>query len=229
VRALAKEAELKAEAPSRASFDQARSERDQSCKMDVGNQVLRAALAKLGMVAGNFERAKKEKNVVTQVVAATTGISPDAIAHNGPLGGEHSVARQAVNAVVGGLNGAIRKGISDAGHFLGIRQQQSDHVHINPAGTSFVVPPGLSWPLRLNLRSISQCVSNRPQLAMAMRHSIISNRRLNLASVIFKVAYQETRLFGCFLWRPLGGSLCKLSADRRRVRTIQGCEQSSGL
>jgi hypothetical protein len=165
VRALAKEAELKAEAPSRASFDQARSERDQSCKMDVGNQVLRAALAKLGMVAGNFERAKKEKNVVTQVVAATTGISPDAIAHNGPLGGEHSVARQAVNAVVGGLNGAIRKGISDAGHFLGIRQQQSDHVHINPAGTSFVVPPGLSWPLRLNLRSISQCVSNRPQLA----------------------------------------------------------------
>jgi hypothetical protein len=92
-------------ADGQASIDKARAE----CKSDVGSQVLRVATAPIGWVAGNFESAKGEKNIFTQVYHAVTGISPDAIAHNGPLGGPNAEARKIVNAIAGGPNGEVRK------------------------------------------------------------------------------------------------------------------------
>lgn len=77
---------------------------DNSCKMDVGNQMLRgtlnAALAPIDMVSRNWEVAKKESGVGAQALAAATGISFDAINQNGGVfggglsGGENSVFRK---------------------------------------------------------------------------------------------------------------------------------------
>jgi hypothetical protein len=67
----------------------------------------------IGWVAGNFQAAKNEKNVVTQVFHALTGVSPQAIAEHGLLGGKNSEARKALEPIIGGPNGAIQKGIGD--------------------------------------------------------------------------------------------------------------------
>ena len=106
-----KEELAKNRAATTAEFDKAKTELDDSCKNDVANQVLRVALAPLGWVQGNFEAGKNEKNVVTQVIRAVTGISPDAIAKQGLLGGDNSEARKAANAIAGGPNSEVRKAL----------------------------------------------------------------------------------------------------------------------
>jgi hypothetical protein len=107
---------------SEAEFDSAKSELDAACKKDVGNQVLRVALAPLGWIDGNFKAAKDEHNVVTQVFRAVTGISPKDIAKYGLLGGENSELRKLANAVAGGENSEVRKTLRffDPGNHNGI-------------------------------------------------------------------------------------------------------------
>jgi hypothetical protein len=88
-RTMAKDELNKIRARSNAKFDEAQNDLGDACKSDVGSQAMRLALAPLGWVAGNFQAAKdNEKNVVTQVFHALTGISPQAIAEHGLLGGE---------------------------------------------------------------------------------------------------------------------------------------------
>lgn len=110
-RELAKEELAATRAKTEAEFDVAKSELDGSCKKDVGSQVLRVALAPIGWIGGNFESAKNEKNIVTQVFKAVTGISPKDIAKQGILGGDNSELRKLLNAVAGGENSAIREGL----------------------------------------------------------------------------------------------------------------------
>ena len=110
-RQLAKEELASVRAKSEAEFDQAKSELDSSCKKDVASQVLRVALAPVGWIAGNFESAKNEKNAVTQVFKAVTGISPKDIAQQGILGGDKSEARKLANAIAGGPDSAVRQGL----------------------------------------------------------------------------------------------------------------------
>jgi hypothetical protein len=117
-RALARDELRRNRAEINANLDQQQKELGDACKSDVGSQVLRATLAPLGWVAGNFEAAKNEKNVVTQVFHAVTGISPQAIAEHGVLGGDHSEARKLLEPVIGGPKGAIQKGIGDAARAL---------------------------------------------------------------------------------------------------------------
>jgi hypothetical protein len=120
-RTLAKDELRKVRAQSNARFDEARKELGDSCKSDVGSQALRLTLAPIGWVAGNFEAAKNEKNIVTQVFHAITGISPQAIAEHGLLGGDKSFARQTLEPIIGGRNGAIQKGIGDAARAINPR------------------------------------------------------------------------------------------------------------
>jgi hypothetical protein len=110
-RELVKEELAKTRSATSAEFDKAKSELDQSCKTDVANQALRVALAPIGWVKGNFEAGKNEKNVITQVIRAVTGISPEAIAKQGLLGGDNSEARKAANAIAGGPSSEVRKAL----------------------------------------------------------------------------------------------------------------------
>jgi hypothetical protein len=92
------------QAKSDAEFDKVKNELDNSCKMDVGNQVLRVALpailAPITTVVRNLEIAKNESGVGAQILAGTTGISVDAIEENGGVlggglsGGEGSFFRK---------------------------------------------------------------------------------------------------------------------------------------
>lgn len=110
-RQLAAEELASVRAKSEAEFDEAKSELDGSCKKDVGSQVLRVALTPIGWIGGNFESAKNEKNIVTQVFKAVWGISPKDIAQQGILGGDNSELRKLANAVAGGENSEVRKGL----------------------------------------------------------------------------------------------------------------------
>ncbi|MGX1165749.1 hypothetical protein AB7M16_002015 [Bradyrhizobium sp. USDA 372] len=110
-RELAKEELAAVRAKTEAEFEEAKSELDGSCKKDVGSQVLRVVLAPIGWIGGNFESAKDEKNIVTQVFKAVTGISPKDIAKQGILGGDNSELRKLLNAVAGGENSAVRSGL----------------------------------------------------------------------------------------------------------------------
>jgi hypothetical protein len=77
---------------------------DKSCKMDFGNQALRvvltAALAPINRDLRNLDLAKRESGVGGKIIAATTGISIDAINKNGGVfggglsGGENSFFRK---------------------------------------------------------------------------------------------------------------------------------------
>ncbi len=109
-RMMAKEEVAAYRSKTEAEFDKAKSELGSSCRQDVGSQVLRVALAPIGWIGGNFEAAKNEHNLVTQVFKAVSGISPKDIAKNGILGGENSDLRKLVNAAAGGENSEIRKG-----------------------------------------------------------------------------------------------------------------------
>jgi hypothetical protein len=110
-RVLAKEELAASRSKTESDFDEAKSELDGSCKKDVGSQVLRVALAPVSWIGGNFESAKNEKNVITQVFKAVTGISPKDIAQSGILGGDNSELRKMANAVAGGRNSEVRKGL----------------------------------------------------------------------------------------------------------------------
>jgi hypothetical protein len=112
-RSLAKQELRQIRTKSNAEFDKGQAELGDACKSDVGSQALRLALAPVGWVAGNFEAAKNEKNIVTQVFRAVTGVSPQAIAEHGLLGGDKSEARKVLEPVIGGPNGAIQKGAKD--------------------------------------------------------------------------------------------------------------------
>jgi hypothetical protein len=108
-RQVAKEELAAVKSETEADFEKSKGELDSSCKKDVGSQVLRVALAPVGWISGNFESSKSEKNVVTQVFKAVTGISPKDIAQQGILGGDNSEARKLANAVAGGPNSEVRK------------------------------------------------------------------------------------------------------------------------
>ena len=110
-RSLAKEEVAAERAKTEAAYDDAKSDLDGSCKSDVGSQVLRVAVAPIGWVAGNFESAKSEKNIVTQVFHAVTGVSAKDIAKQGILGGDKSELRKLANAIAGGPNSEVRKGL----------------------------------------------------------------------------------------------------------------------
>jgi hypothetical protein len=120
-RSLAKDELNKVRSQSNAKFDEEQKKVGDACKSDVGSQAMRLALAPVGWVAGNFQAAKDEKNVVTQVFHALTGISPQAIAEHGILGGQNSEARKTLEPVIGGPNGAIQKGVGDAARALNPR------------------------------------------------------------------------------------------------------------
>lgn len=87
-----------------AEIQSAKQDLDKSCKMDVGNQVLRgvlvSALAPVEMLARNWEIAKRESGALAKPLAATTGISVHAINKNGGVfggglsGGENSFFRK---------------------------------------------------------------------------------------------------------------------------------------
>ena len=121
-RMLASEELARFRSQTEVEFDQAKSDLDSSCKKDVGNQVLRVALAPIGWIGNNFEAAKDEHNIVTQVFRAVTGISPKDIARQGILGGDNSELRKLANAVAGGENSEVRKALRflDPGNTKGI-------------------------------------------------------------------------------------------------------------
>jgi uncharacterized membrane-anchored protein YhcB (DUF1043 family) len=108
-RHLLKEEVASYQAKTEADFNQVKAELDSSCKKDVGSQVLRVALAPISWIGGNFEAAKAEHNLVTQVFKAVSGISPKDIAKYGILGGENSELRKLANAIAGGENSDFRK------------------------------------------------------------------------------------------------------------------------
>ncbi|MER9669939.1 MULTISPECIES: hypothetical protein [unclassified Mesorhizobium] len=108
-RMMAKEEVAQYRSKTEAGYDKAKSELDGSCKQDVGNQALRVVLAPIGIIGGNFEAAKDERNVVTQVFRAMTGISLKDIASHGILGGDNSELRKLVNGLVGGKNSEVNK------------------------------------------------------------------------------------------------------------------------
>ena len=107
-RMMAKEEVARYRSKTEAEFDKAKSELDSSCKKDAGSQALRVALAPIGWIGGNFEAAKDEHNIVTQVFRAVTGISPEDIAKQGILGGDNSELRKLANAVAGGENSEVQ-------------------------------------------------------------------------------------------------------------------------
>lgn len=117
-RRMAKDELANIRAKSNAKLDESQKELGDSCKSDVGNQALRLTLAPIGWVAGNFEAAKNEKNIVTQVFHGLTGMSAQAIAENGLLGGDKSVLRETLEPVIGGRGGAIQKGAGDVARAL---------------------------------------------------------------------------------------------------------------
>ena len=88
---------------------------DKNCKMDFGNQALRASLkivlAPVDLVGRNFELSKNEKTALSKATMATTGISTDDIAKHGLLGGSGSDARKVANKIAGGKNSEVRKGL----------------------------------------------------------------------------------------------------------------------
>ena len=97
---------------SHAEFDKRQAELGDACKLDVGSQVLRVALAPVGWVAGNFEAAKNEKNIVTQAFAR----SPASARKRSPTRDarrRNSELRKVLEPVIGGPNGAIQKGAKD--------------------------------------------------------------------------------------------------------------------
>lgn len=99
-----KQVRIEQRASGEAEMESAKRDLDKACKMDVGNQALRgvitAVLAPIGMVSRNLEIAGREGGVGAQVLAATTGISVDAINKNGGVfggglsGGENSFFRK---------------------------------------------------------------------------------------------------------------------------------------
>jgi hypothetical protein len=133
---LAKDELRKVRALSNAKFDDAQKELGDACKSDVGSQALRLTLAPLGWVAGNFQAAKDEKNVVTQVIHALSGVGIQAIAEQGALGGDNSDARKLLEPVIGGPHGAIQQGIGDAGR--AVSKGAGDAVRaLNPGNWRF--------------------------------------------------------------------------------------------
>jgi hypothetical protein len=108
-RELGKEEIARIRSTTEAEYDNAKKDLDAACKKDVGNQVLRVALAPLSWIDGNFKAAKNEDNVVTQVFRALTGVSAKDIAKFGPLGGPNSELRKLANAIAGGENSEVRK------------------------------------------------------------------------------------------------------------------------
>lgn len=121
-RELAKHELAAIRAKNESDFESAKSDLDASCKHDVGNQVLRVAVAPLGWIDGNLNAGKDEHNVVTQVFRAVTGISGKDIAKYGLLGGENSELRKFANAIAGGENSEFRKELHffDPGNTNGI-------------------------------------------------------------------------------------------------------------
>jgi hypothetical protein len=117
-RTLAREQLRQVRGKSNAEFDDAHAKLGEQSKPDVGSQALRLALAPVGWVLGNFEAAKSEKNIVTQVVRAVTGVSPQAMVEHGIIGGPNSEARKILEPVIGGPNGAIQKGFKDVANAL---------------------------------------------------------------------------------------------------------------
>jgi hypothetical protein len=87
-----------------AQLEAAKLDLDKACKTDVGNQVLRGvitvALTPIEMASKNLEIAKRESGAIAKGIAATTGISIDAINKNGGVfggglsGGENSFFRK---------------------------------------------------------------------------------------------------------------------------------------
>lgn len=85
-------------------LEEAKRELDRTCRMDAGNQALRGALtvalAPLNAISRNLEIARRESGIGAQGLAATTGISIDAINRNGGVlggglsGGEGSFFRR---------------------------------------------------------------------------------------------------------------------------------------
>lgn len=110
-RTMAKEEVARFKAQTEDEYGNAKKDLDGSCKSDVGNQVLRVALAPIGWIGGNFEAAKDEHNLVTQVFKAVSGISPKDIAKHGILGGENSELRKLANSIAGGENSEVRKAL----------------------------------------------------------------------------------------------------------------------
>ncbi|MBB3746982.1 hypothetical protein FHX10_006535 [Rhizobium sp. BK591] len=108
-RTLAKEEVTQYGAQTEDEYTNAKNDLDGSCKSDVGNQVVRVALAPIGWIGGNFEAAKDEHNLVTQVFKAVSGVSPKDIAKHGILGGENSELRKLANVIAGGENSEVRK------------------------------------------------------------------------------------------------------------------------
>lgn len=108
-RQLAKEEVAQSQDKTGADIDKAKNDLDSACKKDVGSQILRVAMAPISWIGGNFEAAKDEHNLVTQVFKAVTGISPKDITKYGILGGENSELRKLANAIAGGKNSEIRK------------------------------------------------------------------------------------------------------------------------
>ncbi|KYK50141.1 hypothetical protein A1D31_39345 [Bradyrhizobium liaoningense] len=99
-----KEVRIEQRASGAAQLQSAKEDLDKACKMDVGNQMLRgtltAVLAPVNMIARNLEIAKRESGEGAKALAATTGISIDAIKENGGMfggglsGGENSFFRK---------------------------------------------------------------------------------------------------------------------------------------
>ena len=100
-RVMAKTEVARSKAQTEQEYNIAKSDLDGLCKSDVGNQVIRIAAAPIGWIGGNFEAAKDESNLVTQVFKAVSGISPKDIAEHGILGGEKSELRKLANSIAG--------------------------------------------------------------------------------------------------------------------------------
>ncbi|MET4363482.1 hypothetical protein ABIB06_004076 [Bradyrhizobium sp. LB8.2] len=99
-----KQVRIEQRASGEADVQSKKQDLDRSCKMDVGNQVLRGvlttALAPIELMSRNWEIAKRESGEGAKVIAAGTGISVDAINNNGGVfggglsGGENSFFRK---------------------------------------------------------------------------------------------------------------------------------------
>lgn len=140
-RKMAKEEVAQYNAQTEDEYSKVKNDLDGSCKSDVGNQVLRVALAPIGWIGGNFEAAKDEHNLATQVFRAVSGISPKDIAKYGILGGENSELRKLANAIAGGENSEARKALrfldpSTDGGILGGKNSDARKVlrSLDPSG-----------------------------------------------------------------------------------------------
>jgi hypothetical protein len=99
-----KEVRIQQRGAGTAEVESAKQTLDKECKMDVGNQALRGiittVLGPIAMVGRNLEIAKRESGELAKPLAATTGISVDAINKNGGVfggglsGGESSFFRK---------------------------------------------------------------------------------------------------------------------------------------